>query len=166
MNCDCWLVFCFVGFWLPDDERFEGYVAVVLFGFDSALFGFECKFVVDEWVVESDGCCVIFCCGVVEFVDVCPIYCAEAHWAWFAGWVDFAAFEVECAELFACFAYGVDFGMGCWIVIGCYTIAWWGYDFAIFYYYGSERASLIFDIFVGYSDGAWIFCCMAFYYLF
>lgn len=54
---------------------------------------------------------------------MCPIDCAEAHWAWLTRGVDFATLEVECAELFACLTDGVDFGMGCGVVVECYGVA-------------------------------------------
>ena len=84
---------------------------------------------------------------------MCPIDCAEAHWAWLARGVDFAALEVEGAEALACLADGVDFGMGCGVVVEGYGVARCGNDFAIFDYYGSEWSALVLDVFVGDSDG-------------
>ena len=54
---------------------------------------------------------------------MCPVDCAEAHWAWLARGVDFAALEVECAEAFACLADGVDFGMSSRVVVEGYGVA-------------------------------------------
>lgn len=54
---------------------------------------------------------------------MCPVDCTEAHWAWLARGVDFAALEVEGAEALACLADGVDFGMGCWVVVESYGVA-------------------------------------------
>ena len=143
------LVGGFVFFLVPELE------GVLCLGVEDLLAGYgalvarECELVVDEGVVEVDEHGVVFGVGVEDFFDACPIECAEAHGAWFAGGVDGAVVEFEGLELCAGLSDGGYFGVCGWVVVGGYAVDAGGDDFAVACDDGAEGAAAVEDVLFG-----------------
>ena len=134
-------VFCFVLFFFPLLESFDGEVVGEVLAGDGALVFGEGEFVVDKLVGEVDVGGVFFAVAVDNAVDASPIDGAEAHGAGFARAIDGGAAEGEGVLLGAGLAYGHHFGVGGGVVVEGDAVFACGYNLSIAHYHSAKGAA-------------------------
>lgn len=155
----CWgvigsgLVLSLVGLGVPGFEGLDGLVGEhLLLGDEAVGFG-EGELLVDERVVEIDARGIGFGVAVENFRNVSPVYCAEAHGAWFARRVYHGAGEVERTLVARGVADGVDLGMGGGVVVSGNTIYATANDLTVFHHNCAKGTSAVCDVGRCHGDG-------------
>lgn len=125
----------------PCVEAGDGLLGQEVNGGDGAIGEGERDLAIQEGVVEA-GCCGL--CGsaaIINRAEPSPVDGGEAHGAWLAGGIDFAAGEGEAAELGAGVADGGNLSVGGGVVAGGDAVGAGGEDLAVAHNDGSEGSA-------------------------
>jgi hypothetical protein len=160
------LIFRFVRLIVPHTECLSSLTAQKWHAGNATMVGNFGYLVVDERIAEAAARGIDAGIGIIDFDDMSPVDCAQAHGTRLAGSIEFTIVEVKSLELCTCLTYGHYFRMGCRIVRRRHTIHSRGNYLAVAHNDGTKGATSLFDTFFrkfyGFAHECFIHLCIFF----